>query len=258
MRVITLLNEKGGVGKTTLATHIAAGLAIRGKTVLLIDTDPQGHATVALGLRKEPLLHDLLVRDLPFKDAVKVVTPDVYSPPGQSRGRLLAIPTDVSARVIASATDTKPAVMRERLQELKSVVDFIIIDTAPTPSLLHTAIYLTTDAIVYPTKCEYLSFDGLIESMKRQQEASKGRAYVGLPEIKVGGIVPMMYRAGTQSDDYGIQILTERYKNLVWPPVKLGTVWNQAYFAKQLLFSYAPESKAAAEAWQIVQLAESL
>lgn len=258
MRVITLLNEKGGVGKTTLATHIAAGMAIRGKTVLLIDTDPQGHATVALGLKKEPLLHDLLVRDLPFKDAVKIVPAEVFGEAGQVRGRLLAIPTDVSARAIALQTENRPTAIRERLQELRNVIDVVILDTAPTPSPLHASIYLATDTILYPTKCEYLSFDGLLESMKRQQEASKSRGIIGLPEIKVGGIIPMMYRAGTQADDYGIQILTERYKSLVWPPIRLATVWNQAYFAKQLLFSYAPDSKAAAEAWQIVELAESM
>ena len=52
MKIITLLNEKGGVGKTTIATHIAAGLAIRGQRVVLVDADPQGHATIAFGLTK--------------------------------------------------------------------------------------------------------------------------------------------------------------------------------------------------------------
>ena len=72
MKIVTLLNEKGGVGKTTLATHLAAGLAIRGKRVILVDADPQGHATIAFGLSKEPGFYDLIVRNAPFQ---KVLAP---------------------------------------------------------------------------------------------------------------------------------------------------------------------------------------
>ena len=81
MRVITLLNEKGGVGKTTLAIHIAAGLSLRGYTVVLVDADPQGNATTALGLAKEPAVHDLIVRNASWRDSLRTVHPDVYSPP---------------------------------------------------------------------------------------------------------------------------------------------------------------------------------
>ena len=71
MKIVTLLNEKGGVGKTTTATHLAAGLAIRGHRVLLLDTDPQGHATVTLGNKKMPGFYDLMVRNAAFEDIVR-------------------------------------------------------------------------------------------------------------------------------------------------------------------------------------------
>jgi chromosome partitioning protein len=258
MKILALHNEKGGVGKTTLATHIAAGLAIRGKRVLLVDADPQGHATVAFNLKKEPVLHDLLVRDMPFQQAVRRVSPDVYSTPGRApTGELLVIPSDISTRVIPLMT-SDVMIVRNRFQELKSVIDIVVFDTAPTPSLLHGSIYMATDAIIYPTKCEYLSFDGLVESMKHRDEASKARRNLGLSEIKVGGIVPTMYRTGTQADDYGIEMLRERFGNLVWPAIKLRTVWNQASFARRILFSFAPETKAAAEAWHLVEQAEAI
>ena len=63
MKTITLLNEKGGVGKTTLATHLAAGLALKGSRVIMIDTDPQANATSAFALPKQPEFHDLMVRN---------------------------------------------------------------------------------------------------------------------------------------------------------------------------------------------------
>lgn len=258
MKVISLLNEKGGVGKTTLSIHIAAGLAIRGGRVLVIDADPQGHATVAFGLQKEPMLHDLLVRDLPFKDAIRRVSPDKYQfPDRKAQGELLVIPSDLSTRVIPLMT-SDVMIVRNRLQEIEDVIDYVIIDTAPTPSLLHGSIYMSTDAILYPTKCEYLSFDGLIESIKHREEASKARATQGLSEVRIGGIIPTMYRAGTQADEYGIKVLRERFGQLVWPEIKLRTVWNQASFARKILFNFAPETKAANEAWKTVQLAEAI
>lgn len=258
MKVLSLLNEKGGVGKTTLSTHIAAGLAINGNRVLVIDADPQGHATVALGLQKEPMLHDLLVRDLPFQKAVRRVQPNFYGLPGEPvKGELLVIPSDTSTRVIPLMT-SDVMLVRNRILELDGVIDVVIFDTAPTPSLLHGSIYMATDAIIYPTKCEYLSFDGLVESMKHREEASKARANLGLADVRVGGIQPVMYRPGTQADEYGIEVLKERFGKLVWPAINLRTVWNQASFARRILFNFAPQTKAAAEAWRTVRMVEAI
>lgn len=258
MKVLTLLNEKGGVGKTTLATHIAAGLAIRGKRVILVDADPQGHATVAFGLQKAPMLHDLLVRDLPFQQATQRIPKEIYGQPGKPvTGELLVVPSDASTRVIPLMT-SDVMVVRERFRELENVIDFVIFDTAPTPSLLHGSIYMATDAIIYPTKCEYLSFDGLIESLRHKDEASKTRLKAGLSEVEIGGIIPTMYRAGTQADDYGLEMLNERFGDTVWNPIRLRTVWNQASFARRVLFNFAPQTKACADAWKIIDRAEAI
>jgi chromosome partitioning protein len=258
MKVLSLLNEKGGVGKTTLSTHIAAGLAIRGKRVLLIDADPQSHATVTFGLAKEPMLHDLLVRDMPFQKAVRHISPDLYCIPGEEvKGELLVIPSDMSTRVIPLMT-SDVMIVRNRIQELSEILDVVVFDTAPTPSLLHGSIYMTTDHILYPTKCEYLSFDGLVESMKHREEASKARVNLGMTEVKIGGILPTMYRPGTQADDYGIEVLKKQFGDLVWPATNLRTVWNQAAFARRLLFNFAPHTKAAKEAWRLVDMVEAI
>ena len=87
MIVITLINEKGGVGKTTLATHIACGLAARGRSVVILDGDPQGHATIRLGVKKAPALYDLLVRDGEWSNAVRAVAPERFGIPGESSPR---------------------------------------------------------------------------------------------------------------------------------------------------------------------------
>ena len=101
MKVITLLQEKGGVGKTTLAVHVAAGLAVRGARVLLVDADAQGTATSSLGLAPEPGLYNLMVRNMAFQDVVKLVQPEIYEPPNDhSRGNLFMLPGNLETRLI--------------------------------------------------------------------------------------------------------------------------------------------------------------
>src|SRR5438552_3934377 len=121
MKVVTLLNEKGGVGKSTLATHIAAGLAIHGKKVLLVDADPQGHATVMLGLDKDSGLYDLLVRPqkFQFKDVMRFVDPETYSSPTEpSKGQLFVIPSNIETRNIANNISDAFAI-RKRFRALE-------------------------------------------------------------------------------------------------------------------------------------------
>ena len=105
MKVITLLNEKGGVGKTTLAVHMAMGLAARGAKVLLVDGDPQGHATIRCGLRKSAGLYDLLVRDAEWRNVVVQVKPEKFGMPGEvlPTGRVWMLPSNVETRNIANS-----------------------------------------------------------------------------------------------------------------------------------------------------------
>ncbi|NWF71270.1 MAG: AAA family ATPase [Chloroflexi bacterium] len=114
MITFSLINEKGGIGKTTLATHIAAGLAIRGYRVLLIDADPQGHATFSFGLEKRGGLFDLLVRDAAFKD-VLLAPPLTAFAPDPIRGRLFLLPSNVETRAIPNLIDDV-TLLAKRLQ----------------------------------------------------------------------------------------------------------------------------------------------
>ncbi len=256
MKTLTLLNEKGGVGKTTLAIHIAAGLATRGYRVVLVDADAQGHATVSMGLKKAAGLYDLLVRNAPFREVLKPVNPDRFTPPGVAcKGQLYAVPSNVETRSIPMQISDAFSVV-DRFRELESLVDVIVFDTSPTPSLLHGAIYLATDSIVYPTKCEFLSFDGLVESFEHRENVQMTRAHWGLQAIRVMSIVPTMYRAGTLVHQENLNKLKQKYGSLVWPEIYMRTIWAEASTMGQLVFRFAPDSKAARDAWHVVDRVE--
>src|SRR5690606_8538032 len=120
-------------------------------------------------------LYNLLVREAPFREVLRVVPPEQYHPDGQPvTGQLCVVASNVETRNIANSISDAFAV-GDRLRELEKAFDFVIFDTSPTPSLLHGSIYLATDAIIYPTKCEYLSFDGLVESINHRQAAQAYR-----------------------------------------------------------------------------------
>lgn len=256
MKVITLLNEKGGVGKTTLAIHIAAGLAIRGYRVVLTDADPQGHATLSLGVKKEPGLYDLLVRGSPFKEVLRAAPVERYQVPDyKPKGQLFVVPSNVETRSIPIQISDAFAV-EDRFRELEDAVDVVIFDTSPTPSLLHGSIYLATDAIIYPTKCEFLSFDGLVESLTHRQMIQPTRERWGLSKIEIMGIVPTMYRSATLVHQENLNKLKSRFGKLVWPEIIMRTIWAEASSVGQLVYQFAPDSNAAREAWNLVDRVE--
>ena len=258
MRVITLLNEKGGVGKTTLANAIGAGLAIRGQRVLLIDADPQANLTVGLGVKPEPVLYDVMVRGAVFSNAVVEVPPEIYESPDQpTQGTLLLLPGHKETRSIAGQTDNA-WVLADRLESLDDDIDVAIIDTSPTPSLFHSVIYIATEYVVYPTELEFYSFNGLVNSVTARQSFSSERVKYGRTEITILGIVPTRFRKKTLQHIENLNALQQRFGVMVWPAITESIVWGEAAQFQRSIFSHAPNSHAAKQAWKMVERASEV
>jgi len=255
MKVLTLLNEKGGVGKTTLADHIAAGLALKGKRVVVIDADPQGHAAALLNQPEAPGLYNLLIRKEEWEDVLVPIPTHVYDPaapePDEQRrniktrngagGELYLLPGNVETRAIG-AVNPNPFLLREKLRDLAGWADVAVIDTSPTPSQFHTTIYMATDSILFPVQPAYLSLDGLAKSIIRQEQARLEREGMHEGSIARMGIIPTMFRSNTEAHDVALRQLLSEHKRLVWPPVPQRTIWEKAAFVGKLMYRYAPYS----------------
>ncbi len=253
MRIITLLNEKGGVGKTTVSFHIAAGLAVAGFRVLAVDADAQGSLTETMGFEQSAGLYDLIVRNQAFKEVLHFVNPEIYEYPNREvRGQLFLLSSNVETQSIATNSKDALAFVR-RFSELEDTVDFVIIDTSPTPSLLHGAIYLATDAILYPTKCEYLSFRGLQNSFMHREENERYRSQFNFAPIANLGIVPNIYRQGTLEHRDNLAELTETYGDLVWEPIPQSTIWTESSRVHRTIWNYAPGSASAKHGWNLLK-----
>jgi len=256
MQIITMMNEKGGVGKTTAAAHLAAGLANKDKNVLLIDADPQAHATLTTGMKAAPGLYDVLVRDAGWNDAI-VRVPDEHYLTDKGEGNLYLVPANVEIRSIPLLINNAFK-LDTRLQQLSNVVDVVIFDTPPTPSLLHASILFATDWILFPTMCEYLSFDGLVKSLAHKTETDKQREEMGADPIQTMDILPTMYRGGTLEHKDNLLTIREKYGDKVWEPMTEAIVWGEATRAKRPVFLYAPGTTAAKQALAMVDRANDL
>ncbi len=156
-RVIAVANQKGGVGKTTTSVNLAAALGRLDKNILLIDLDPQGNATVSVGVDKEALsvsVFEVLVGEVKAKEAIiSVEHACVDLLP--ANGNLTA------AEVTLLEEDMGPKRLRKALKKIRFHYDAIIIDCPPTLNMLTLNALTAADAIIVPVQCEYFALEGL-------------------------------------------------------------------------------------------------
>lgn len=254
MKTLIVKNEKGGQGKSTLSTHIAAGLAQKGKRVLLIDGDVQAHSCYLLDVKKWGGLYRLLVQDEDWKNVLIEPQYERWGEVGKrsTAGRLLVLPGNHETANIANSLGNVNA-LRERLDEMKGYFDVVVIDTPPTPSLLHTVLDLAADYVLCPVVCAMLPIEGLYMSAVHLHQHNKTRATYGVAdELQVMGIVPMMYENTLVHREGQAMIKRELDAHIVWEPIPKRTIWCEREFHKKTLFAYAPLHEVTAEAWRLV------
>lgn len=253
---IAVTNRKGGVGKTTHSLHLAAALATIGYHVAIVDTDSQGHIAHSLGVPRFDGLFKIMVDGEGFDGNVLEVEPEKYTTQDYpAKGKLYVIPSSDNAYKIAKhIDDSEPFAMLELLDELKDEkkLHFTIIDTSPTVKELDAQILLATDAFIYVTEAEELAIDGLAKAIPQMQRAAKGRAKHLQRDTRILGILPNKVR-NTDAHTVGMETLQSTYKDLLWTPVQLRTVWAEASVMHETLFTYAPSSPATKEAWKVAE-----
>lgn len=156
-RVFSIVNQKGGVGKTTTAVNLAAGLAIEGNAVLLVDMDPQASATSGLGIRLESgdaSTYDVLLGSADVEQALrKTMLPGLQVLPA-SRDL-------VGAEIELVALDRREMRLKEALAEIRKRYDFVVIDCPPSLGLVTLNALAASDSLLIPLQCEYYALEGL-------------------------------------------------------------------------------------------------
>lgn len=160
-KIIAFANQKGGVGKTTTCINIATYMALMDKRVLILDVDPQGNATSAVGINKTKELktiYDLIDGESEFDD---VIQPTIVE-------NLFIIPSTVDlagAEVELIQIPEREKVIKKILDEIKSSYDFILIDCPPSLGLITVNALTASDSIIVPIQCEFFALEGLTQLM---------------------------------------------------------------------------------------------
>lgn len=264
MKTICVTNRKGGVGKTTVATHLAGGLAAKGYNVGIVDTDSQGHVARMYDYEMDDAIWRVMTQDAPLENEVTVIPADAYAIPDVQPGHLVMLPSGENTYRIPTEMNQSEVFkffeVIERLATLASL-DYVIIDSQPTMSLFDGAIYLATDAFLYVTECEDLSIGGLAQAIGQMENLVQSRQRYLKRNTIIGGIVPNKYRTGTIVHQENLMTLGQHFGKftdggLVLAPFRLKTVWTQAANLRQLVYVFEADGEASQDAWRLVDSIE--
>jgi chromosome partitioning protein len=217
MRTIAIINQKGGVGKTTTAVNLSAALADRGRRVCLIDLDAQAHASLHLGVIPDdqvPTIYDVMLGDAEFDDALQRVGERLYVLPSH---------LDLAAAEVELAGEVgRELVLRDRLATSMHVFDELIIDCPPSLGVLTLNALCAVKEVFLPLQPHFLALHGLSKLLRTIEVVS--RRLNG--DLRLSGIIMCMYETGTRlaaevSQDVEAFVETDEIQNAAWSNVRL-------------------------------------
>ncbi len=184
-RILTIANQKGGVGKTTTAVNLAASLAAAEKRTLLVDVDPQGNAGSALGVRRddsERSIYEVLLDGIPLADAVRKTELKFLDLVPASRHL-------VGAELELAGIEGRELRLKRAVDPIASAYEYVVVDCPPSLGLLTLNGLVAAQGVVIPLQCEYYALEGLADVL-RTIELVKASAN---PDLKIDGIVLTMF-----------------------------------------------------------------
>ena len=200
-KVISLVNQKGGVGKTTTSINLSASLAVLGKKVLLIDLDPQGNTTTGVGINKgeiEKSIYDVLIGECTIKDAtLKTKYKKFYVVP--STINLAGLGNELTEKGRNEEGFKKGEQLKISLEDVREEYDYIIIDCPPSLGILTTNALAASDSVLIPVQCEYFALEGIMQLINTIMLAQRKVN----PTLEIEGVLLTMF----SNTNLGVEVI---------------------------------------------------
>lgn len=230
--VIAFGSQKGGVGKSTTAVTLGHGLALRGKRVLIVDLDPQGHVCKLLNVAKNPGVRAWYYDEQPLQECVR-----------QARENLWVLGSDKTINRVAGKIREESfgaSAFAYALKQQTEGYDAVLLDLAPSLNDLHVAALLASEYVVCPTRLRFTDMDGV-------QEIVRSVAEVGRHGHQVRGlfILPTFYDRTTTETGERLLELAQQFGKRVWPPIAQDTRISEAPGRGMTIWEYAPDCNGA-------------
>lgn len=236
MRRIAIVNQKGGVGKTTTSVNLAAALVRLGRTVLLADLDPQAHATLSLGIQPSSLkgsMYDVLTGRTPAENAILEARPGLH---------LLPSSLDLAGAEAELANEIGRESLLKNALSRQTGPDYLILDCPPSLGVLNLNGLCCAEEIFIPLQCEFLSLNG-ISLLVRTIHLVKCRLNPGL---RLAGVIPCMFDPRRILAREALEEVQNHFGDAVFKTrIRVNVKLAEAPSRGRTIFEYAPESNGA-------------
>ncbi len=243
-KIIALVNQKGGVGKTTSSINLAACLGYLGKKSLLIDLDPQGNSTTGLGIDKGDIkksIYDLLIGEATVKEVIKKTKfKNLYIIPATIS--LAGADLELAEKSRLDPEFSKNKQLKNQLEGAKEIFDYIIIDCPPSLGLLTTNALTAANSVIIPVQCEFVALEGIMQLLNSIMLAQKTLN----PTLDIEGVLLTMLDNRTNLGLEVVQDIKSYFKERVYDTIIPRLVrLSEAPSHGKPIINYDPKSRGA-------------
>lgn len=216
-KVISMVNQKGGVGKTTTSINLAASLGYLGKKVLLIDLDPQGNATTGVGINKgdiEYSIYNVLIGDAPIqKSIVKTKFKNLHLIPATIN--LAGVDIELIEKSRTNIGFSRGEQLKRSINNIRDYYDYILIDCPPSLGILTTNALTASDSVIIPVQCEFFALEGIMQLLNSIMLAQRNLN----PNLDIEGVLLTMLDSRTNLGLEVVEDIRSYFKERVYDTI---------------------------------------